>query len=383
MMRRFAPALGFAMALASCDRDPKPAALPPVEAGEIVRPLDPLDCRTHLARLDTGEVTRKGGPFARVYVEGNHAVLREGDQPTFRVALDPDDASVPASPTPSSASRDGVVLAHRAVVVTGDRVMGLDRATGKVQWTAREPSRGVFALPGDMVLAYGETRAVAFAGKTGKEVFRLSLPHGVGSPELVDERLLVFRGPGRVVVVDPPLATGTLAGAGRGVSSGAGARHDLDLDAIGFFTARAARGDYFVVTRKGIQRIRHGSALDTAPSETSEGSVVWSSETPFANANRIVALDTEDSVYVAAYDGAHDSAVAVRAYGVRGDELSTLFDVTVPARSDAGVPAACVHEVALGRPDADLVVASLCGPSSVVALLHAKTGVQGRRATKR
>ena len=377
MMRRLAPALGFAMVLASCDRDPKPVALPPVEAGAILRPLDPLDCRTHLAHLDTGEVTRKGPRFARVYVEGNQAILREGDQQTFRVALDGNDASASAS----LPSQDGAVLAHRAVVVAGDRVVGLDRATGKVQWTAHEPARGVFGLPGDMVLAYGETRAVAFAGKTGKEVFRVTLPGGMGSPELVDERLLVFRGVGHVVVIDPPLATGSLVGAGKGVSSAAGARHDLELDAIGFFTVRAARGDYFVVTRKGIQRIRHGSALDTAPSATSEGSVVWSSETPFANANRIVALDTEDSVYVAAYNDAHDSAVAVRAYAVRGDELSTLFDATVPARSDAGA-AACVHEVALGRPDADLVVASLCGSSSVVALLHAKTGVPGRRATK-
>lgn len=383
MMRRFAPALGFAMALASCDREPKPSALPPVEAGAILRPLEPLDCRTHLAHLDTGEVTRKRAPFARASAEGNHAILREGDQVTFRVALDADDASVPASPAPPTSSpREGAVLAHRAVVVSGDRVVALDRATGKVQWTARESARGVFALPGDLVLAYGDTRAVAFAGKTGKEAFRVMLPHGMGSPELVDERLLVFRGAGHVVVVDPPLAKGSLVATGKGVSSAAGARHDHDLDAIGFFTARAARADYFVVTRKGIQRIRHGSALDTAPSEATEGSVVWTSEAPFANANRIVVLDTEDSVYVAVYDDAHDSAVAVRGYAVRGDELHLLFDATVPPRSDAGAPAQCAHEVALGRPDAELVVASLCGPSSVVALLHAKTGVEGRRATK-
>jgi hypothetical protein len=58
---------------------------------------------------------------------------------------------------------------------------------GKVQWTAHGPARAVFGLPGDMLLAYGETRAVAFAGKTGKEVFRVTLPSGMGSPELVDE----------------------------------------------------------------------------------------------------------------------------------------------------------------------------------------------------
>lgn len=377
----------MALGLASCARDTKKDLV--VEEGTSLdagpRPLEALDCRTHTARPDTGEVTRKQtAPFAEVRVEHGHAVLREGLSETFRVRLDGVDAG-----QASSGPSDGVVLAHRAVVRSGGRVVALDRQTGKVVWTLNDAYDGLLGLPGDLVLAYTGTRAVAFASKTGKEAFRFSLtPTSARSFELVDERLLVARTPGHVVVIDPPLASGNLGPTtplrlsepvrrASAASHEVRARLDLEGDAIGFFTARAAHGDLFVATKSRLVRIHHGAVESP---EDVDGAIVWSSDVPFGDATGLSVLDTDDSVFVAAYDRGRDTDVTVRGYEVRGEELRSLFDAKV-ARHPAS-PVGCTHEVALGLPANELVVASICGASSVVAQVNAKTGKPMGRAAK-
>ncbi len=369
--------LGAAWAAGGCRERPPPEVQVLVDAGpRLEQPL--ADCRTHRANLQTGEVTRASTAFARFEVDGGLGVLREGTGETFRARLIPDASAPPSTPAPVAPSM-GVVLGHQVVALSAGRLVGLDRATGKESWARPSTAEWLLAIPGDLALAAGPRLAVAYRGKTGQEVFRVALPADTLAPAVVDDRLVVFRrptSPGQkthLVVVDPPLAKGA-------VLPKTPERRDLELDAplvgVGVFGARAAHGDFFVVTTREIQRIAHGGADGERAAQPR-----WRAEVPFANARAFTVLDLEELIFVAAYDDAQGGALELLAYAAKGEdasELRELFRVTLPPHPS---PGPCAREVALGQPDHELVVASRCGESSVVTVLAARTGVVLRRLT--
>ena len=386
--RSLATALAAALLMVAegCrERPTPPPPPPPPEAGPRVDP-EPLDCRTHRANPGTGEVRRVAPAFARLDVEAGAAVLREGGQETFRVALSSDAGAPPGAP------RAGVVFAHGVVALSGGRLHALDRETGKATWSRPTHATSLLGLPGDLALAVGPGPrgaglAVAHRGKTGEEAFRVALPAGAAERggQVADRRYVVFAmtragGGERLVLLDPPLAKGA-------VGPGSPAWRELELAAprvgAGVFSLRAAPGALFVATQRELLRLGDGGP-------GGKGDVAWRKEVPFGGATALTVLDVEDVVYLAALDRARGE-VAVLAYEARGQdaaELRELFRATVPLRPAGSTPAdggaasadgggadgAC--EVALGRPDKALVVAWLCGGRSGVALLDGRTGAR-------
>ena len=386
MLRR---ALLAAALVGGCARDPAPAVVFVGDAGPR-RAEEPLDCRTHLAHADTGEVTAKRAPFAHTTFDGPMLVLHEGDAETWRVSLATSDAGASAPP------KSAAILARHVIAHDGERATALDRRTGKILWTHAERGARVLALPGELVLVSDDRHVVALGAKKGDEVFRASLPtpatpatvatpaaaatpaSSVGAPYVADERLVVVPGAGHLVILDPPLAKGTLAASAS--RAGSRARYDLPLDALGVVTTRGSLGDAFVVTRARVERVR---------SEPREGTPTWSESVPFADADTLVVLDAEDTLpgpsggtmlVLAAYASTPpdraQSPIHVRVYEVHGDELRARFDASVP-RAAKGAKACAI---ALGRPARDLVVAELCAEGSAVTVLDGATGAASRRA---
>lgn len=381
-----------AVAAVACRERPPPPSPPASDAGPRVE-AEPLDCRTHRANPDTGEVRRVAPPFARLDVEAGAAVLREGGHETFRVALDAPGAAAAAG------ARGGVVFAHVVVALSGGRLHALDRETGKATWGRATHATSLLALPGDLALAVGPGArgaglAVAHRGKTGEEAFRVALPAGAaeGGGQVADRRYVVFTtarpgGGERLLLIDPPLAKGV-------VGPASPAWRELDLASprvgTGVFSLRAAPGALFVATRRELLRLGDGGP-------GAKGDVAWRKEVPFAGATALTVLDVEEVVYVAALDAARGDEAAVVGYDVKGQdgaEIRELFRATVPLRpgggasADGGAPGGVTGdggaagdgpcEVALGRPDKALVVAWLCGRRSGVALLDPRTGARAR-----
>jgi len=344
-----------ALAIVGCGRDPAPKVVFEGDAGQV-RPEDPLDCRTHLARADTGEVTAKRAVFAEARVDGASVVLHEGAAETWRVPL----ADGGAPPVRA------VVLPRQVVAHDGERAIGLDRKTGQVLWTHAERGASLLALPGDLVLVADAAHAVALGAKKGNEVFRVPLPAPASAPTLADERLVVLVGKGRTVILDPPLATGVLAPSPSRARSRP--RYDVPLEALAVVTTRGALGDAFVLTPTRIERVR---------SEPNEGAPTWSDTLPFADATKLTVLDAEDTLALAGYAGADGARgpIHLRLYDVRGDTLATRFDTSVPRAAEGRT--GCT--VALGRPAKDLVVAELCAEGSAVTVVDGARGALVRR----
>jgi hypothetical protein len=364
------------LSLSGCQEKAQPVLEPPVVIDAGPRGLlDPADCRTHVANLETGEVVRKPGPFARASVEKNEAVLREGQVVTFHTPLS-DGGAVAEGPTASA------ILPHKVFVLAGQKVHAFDRKTGALSYTLPgEGVRSLLALPGELVLVGKPDLAVAYTAKTGKEVFRVPLSanranakdtnaksSAFAAPELYDERIVVFRGTSTdkpsLVLVDPPLAKGTLA-------TSSNARRDLPLSALTVFGARAAPGDLFVVTTSELSRVNHGTS-----EEHPEGQITWKAEIPFATARAVTVLDTEDLVVLAGFDPATPSVVAVVAFEAVGDSFRERYRLHVKPHSSAK---ACTQEVALGRPAKELIVAVACGESSVTTTFDASSGILHKR----
>jgi hypothetical protein len=355
--------------LVACKEKPQPMLEPPVSIDAGPRGLlEPADCRTHVANLETGEVTRKQGPFARATVEKNEAVLHEGEAVTFHTPLF-DGGAVADGP------RASAILPHKVFVLAGQKVHAFDRKTGALSYTLPgEGVRSLLALPGELVLAGSPELAVAYTAKTGKEVFRVPLakgsvkPSAFAEPVLCDERIVVFRGTSsdapKLVLVDPPLAKGTLA-------TSSDARRDLPLSALTVFGARATPGDLFVVTPSELVRVNHG-----VTEEHPEGKITWKAEIPFASAKSVTVLDTEDLVVLAGFDPATPSVTQVVAFEAVGDSFRERYRTQVKPHPTAK---ACTQEVALGRPAKELVVAVACGETSVTTTLDAVTGTLRKR----
>lgn len=357
--------------LVACKEKPQPMLEPPVVIDAGPRGLlDPADCRTHVANLETGEVTRKQGPFARLEVEKNEAVLHEGQAVTFHTPLF-DGGSVADGP------RASAILPHKVFVLAGQKVHAFDRKTGALSYTLPgEGVRSLLALPGELVLVGSPDLAVAYTAKTGKEVFRVPLAAkgatsangAFAEPALCDERIVVFRGTSadkpKLVLVDPPLAKGTLA-------TSSDARRDLPLSALTVFGARATPGDLFVVTPTELARVSHG-----ANEEQPEGKITWKAEIPFAAVKAATVLDTEDLVVLAGFDPAAPSVTQVVAFEAVGDTFRERYRTQVKPHSAAKT---CTQEVALGRPAKELVIAVACGETSVTTTLDAVTGTLRKR----
>lgn len=371
LLKRFAPLA--LLALVACKEKPQPTLEPPIVIDAGPRGLlEPADCRTHVANLETGEVTRKQGPFARLEVEKNEAVLREGQAVTFHTPLF-DGGAVADGP------RASAILPHKVFVLAGQKVHAFDRKTGALSYTLPgEGVRSLLALPGELVLVGSPDLAVAYTAKTGKEVFRVPLAaKGSGSPTaggafaepvLCDERIVVFRGTSadkpKLVLVDPPLAKGTLA-------TSSDARRDLPLSALTVFGARATPGDLFVVTTSELLRVNHG-----VTEEHAEGKITWKAEIPFAPAKAVTVLDTEDLVVLAGFDPAAPSVTQVVAFEALGETFRERYRTQVKPHPTAK---SCAQEVALGRPAKELVIAVACGETSVTTTLDAVTGTLRKR----
>lgn len=342
----------MALVMSACSREPQK----PVFEGDAAAPRraeDALDCRTHLAHADTGEVVAKSGPFAFTAIEGDTLALHEGDAVTWKLPLG-DGGTKPIA---------AAILPHHVVASDGTRLVSFERKTGKLVWQKAARGKTLLALPGDLALLADGERATAFGAKKGNEVFRIDV--AADAPYLADERLVVLAGPSTTTIVDPPLATGALAPSTSRAPSRP--RYDLAVHALGVVTTRGALGDVLVVSEGRIERVR---------AEPHEGVPAWSEEVPFAGAKKLAVLDAEDTLVLAAYPGDERGEARVRVYDVKGDELRTRFDANVRRARDGRTGCTFV----LGKPAKDLVVAEKCNEGSAVTIVGSERGNELRRA---